>query len=384
MATTRPRPKTKPKWPYARIVRMTCDRHRNQWVKQIHGRRYSFGPLDDPAEALRRWQIEGPRIEAGLPLNDEPQPDSITVHEICGLYLQAKEAAVATGVIAERTLRDYRDTVAHVCRHYPRSWALSRARPGDWEKLLRSIPWGPTRLSNFVTWTKMIFRWAHDVQLIKEQPRFSKAFKGGTMKQKRELRYQSGLKMFEAAQVRRLVELAEGQLEALVLLGVNAGFGNTDCARLPRSAVDLKQRLINWPRPKTMIERQAPLRPKTAQALEAVMKGRPPAAKPEDEGLVFITSHGAPWIHGTTDAVGLMFGRLVRKVDLGLNGTSRLGYFWLRRTFRTVAEQAGDVHATHRIMGHAIPGKSGVYIQRVEVEQLRKVTDHVRSWVWPE
>lgn len=45
--------------------------------------------------------------------------------------------------------------------------------------------------------------------------------------------------MFEAQELRRLIAAANVQLKAMILLGVNCGFGNADCGTLPLSALDL-------------------------------------------------------------------------------------------------------------------------------------------------
>jgi hypothetical protein len=45
----------------------------------------------------------------------------------------------------------------------------------------------------------------------------------------------------------------------MMLLGLNAGFGNNDCAALPISALDLDAGSVDFPRPKTGIARRAPL-----------------------------------------------------------------------------------------------------------------------------
>ena len=39
--------------------------------------------------------------------------------------------------------------------------------------------------------------------------------------------------MLEAAELRRVIEAAPTPLQAMILLGVNCGFGNTDVASLP-------------------------------------------------------------------------------------------------------------------------------------------------------
>ena len=47
-------------------------------------------------------------------------------------------------------------------------------------------------------------------------------------------------------------------LRAMILLGVNCGFNNKDCADLPLKALDLDGGWINFPRPKTGIPRRCP------------------------------------------------------------------------------------------------------------------------------
>jgi hypothetical protein len=49
----------------------------------------------------------------------------------------------------------------------------------------------------------------------------------------------------------------------MILLGINGGMGNSDCANLPLRAVDLDAGMIDFPRPKTGIARRCPLWPDT-------------------------------------------------------------------------------------------------------------------------
>ena len=59
-------------------------------------------------------------------------------------------------------------------------------------------------------------------------------------------------------------------LKAMVLLGINCGFGNTDCANLPLTALDLDRGWLNYPRPKTGTNRRCHLWPETGAALRNV------------------------------------------------------------------------------------------------------------------
>jgi ribosomal protein S14 len=104
-------------------------------------------------------------------------------------------------------------------------------------------------------------------------------------------------------------------------------------------------------------------------------------------------------VHGVTDAIGDEFGHLLEALGLSASkpatkrprrgaetGRRRVvmprGFYTLRRTFRTIADESGDQHAVHLIMGHTLPGMSGVYVQRISSDRLRTVTEYVRAWYY--
>jgi len=137
----------------------------------------------------------------------------------------------------------------------------------------------------------------------------------------------------------------------MILLGINCGFGNADCGNLPRSAVSLEAGIIDYPRPKTGIPRRCLLWPETVRALRDALAKRPAPKDPADAGLVFITKYGLPWAKDTADqTLAKEFGKLLRK--LKINGRQGLGFYTLRHTFRTIADEAKDQPAADYIMGH--------------------------------
>ena len=74
------------------------------------------------------------------------------------------------------------------------------------------------------------------------------------------------------------------------------------------------------------------------------------------------------------DRLGDQFDDVLNTLGLKRRG---LGFYALRHTFRTWADETNDQHAIHRIMGHAIPGMSGIYVEEIELTRLRAVVDHV-------
>jgi len=109
-------------------------------------------------------------------------------------------------------------------------------------------------------------------------------------------RYCRRPKLIRAADVWKLLDEADVQLRAMILLGLNCGFGQKDNADLQRSALAGRPGWIDAPRTKTGIARRAPLWPETVAALREVERTRPdPRDAERDGGCVFLTSQGRRW-----------------------------------------------------------------------------------------
>src|SRR5262249_39666341 len=148
-----------------------------------------------------------------------------------------------------------------------------------------------------------------------------------------------GAKLFTAEEIRKLLAGAGVQLKAMILLGINTGFGNADCGNLPLAAIDWDKGLIDFPRPKTGIPRRCPLWPDTVAALRAALACRPEPKQAADAGLVFITKYGQGW--AKTDNAGPLTQEMRKLLNrLDING--HRNFYTLRHTFRTVADEAKD------------------------------------------
>src|SRR5262245_12068530 len=141
------------------------------------------------------------------------------------------------------------------------SCARSRTRPGT--------------LGNVISRMRVCLKYARDNGLIDRPDRYGSSFKRPSKKTLRIDRAKKGAKLFTGAEVRRLTGAAGVHLRAMLLLGINAGFGNADCGTLPLSAVDLEGGVIDYPRPKTGIPRRCPLWPETIAAVKESLAQRP-------------------------------------------------------------------------------------------------------------
>jgi hypothetical protein len=118
---------------------------------------------------------------------------------------------------------------------FGRERLLSYLHPDDFEKLRGSISTtdGGVALGNEIQRIRIVFKYAYDAGLNQTPMSYGPGFKRPTKKYLRKVRNEKAESMFEADEIRRLLVPATPALKAMILLGINAAFGNTDCARLP-------------------------------------------------------------------------------------------------------------------------------------------------------
>jgi integrase len=131
---------------------------------------------------------------------------------------------------------------------------------------------------------------------------------------------------------------------ALLLLGLNCGFGNTDIGTLKLCNIDLEAATVSHPRPKTGVERNFYLWPETVDVLRIYIKsyrGKPVNEKVAE--LVFVGKRGTPlcWEqidedgnYKRSDSIKVRFRRLYEKA--GLKRPYGRGYYSLRHTHATI------------------------------------------------
>jgi integrase len=364
------------------------------WCKKIRGKLYYFGPWADPDAALAKYLEQKDALHAGR--KPREAAGGATVKEVCNAFLIAKQARVDTGELSPRTWAGYKGACDFLVARLGKARLVSDLDPDDFAALRDRLAkrYGPHGLGTAIQCIRCVCKYAFDAGLIDRPVRYGPGFKRPSKKTLRLHRARQGPKLFTPAEIRALARgaLVVGEdgpkfvqagpaLRAMVLLGVNCGFGNADCGTLPLSAVDLERGWIDFPRPKTGIPRRCSLWPETAAALREALAKRPEPRKAEHAGLVFVTQRGLAWAKDTNDCP---VAKETRKLldALGINGRKGLGFYTLRHTFRTVADEAKDQPAADFIMGHEVAHMSAVYREKISDARLKAVADHVRGWLF--
>jgi len=359
-----------------------------------------FGKLSDGWQAAKKRFDEDKEaiITTGRPRPKAGQ-GGLTLLDLCNQFLHFKRQHVNEGRITRRTWYDYFESCKRLANVLGKDKQVTELRPDDFGRLAAdyAAAWGLVRRKNENNRVRILFNWAFEAELIEKPMRFGPAFQPPDRKELRKLRARTkvthGVRMFEAEELRRILDAATPCMKAMVLLGINAGMGNHDVASLPISAMNLERGWIDFPRPKTGVERQIPLWPETVAAIKAWLAVRPEAKLPDESDLVFLTrmrrawyrlgrfveEEGKPKVKGIDNPVAKSFRVLLD--NLGINGSRN--FYALRHGFETIAGDTGDQVAVNSIMGHADQSMAGVYRERIDPERLRRVVEHVRQWLYP-
>jgi integrase len=352
-----------------------------RWAKKIRGKMHYFGPWEDPDGALARYLEQKDDLHAGR--TPRPDVDALTVKDLANAFLNHKKTLLDSGELSPRTWGDYRATTDLLVDQFGKRRLVPDLGPDDFASLRNRLTgvWGATRVGVEILRVRCVFKYALDTGLIDRPVLFGPGFKGPSQKTLRLHRAKQGPRLFTAVEIQAMLGQAGTPLRAMILLGINCGFGNADCGTLPLTALDLEAGIVDYPRPKTGIPRRCPLWPETVQAIREILANRPTPRDPQHQGLVFLTPTGLSW-HTTAPKgpISKVTALLLHK--LGINGRKGLGFYTLRHTFRTIADEARDQPAADFIMGHEVAHMSSVYRETISDARLKAVTDHVRSWLF--
>ncbi len=401
-----PRKTTKVRKPYAGFPLYAHASGR--WAKKIRSRTRFFGrwsycrdgqmiPVEDllgsAQEALEKFQRQWPQLAERY----APAPVSTrgcTLQHLCQSFLAMKRNRLELGELSEYSYTGYVRACERMLIFFGRKRRVEDLQPHDFEKFRMFLAEGCSvvTLKGKINCCRVILKYADDYRLIEKPVAYGRAFDRPSEKQLRIARHAAGERMFEAAELRRILKAANPTMRAMVLLGVNCGFGNTDIASLPQSAVDLQGGWIKFPRPKTAVQRQIPIWPETVSALRKAIALRPAPLSRSDADLCFITTSGMRYIraqnsqrspgrYSHVNYLGHCFQSLLYR--LGLDDRPGRGFYTLRHVFETIAGESRDQVCVNAIMGHVDSSMAGQYRERISDERFRMVVECVRNWLFP-
>lgn len=349
---------------------------RGKWAKKIKGKLRYFGRWADPDGALAEYEAflvkeqGGANKPAGAPLLGQ---QGLTVRYCCNLFLTNKAAQVESGEKSQRTFLELKRTCERLVQFFGRDQDIQAITPLRWceFKKDRAKTCNPVSVGNEVIRVRTVVNWLVKNKVVGEIEMGTEFRKPSRVAERRHRR-ERGKKLYSAKEVHAILDESGVQLRAMILLGINCGYQNSDCERVPRETImeAIRTGWLVYAREKTEIGREARLWKVTRLALRDAMQRRPPSDRPE----AFLRPDGQVYSWENND-IAKRF-RTVRDSSCVRRG----GFSWLRKTFETAAGLAKDQVAVDHVMGHVDPTMAAVYRQEIQRERLASVSKAVWRW----
>jgi len=344
-----------------------------QYCKKIRGKIRYFGK--DKKKALEKYLAQATYLHGAQNLIQKISNGKMTLKQLCDLYLRYQNSRVLVGDITAKHYNDLNYSLGKFMSFLGQGCRIENISTLDLQnykrKLQSSYP-SVDRQNLHIGLMKAMFHWARKNDVLESIPNIDAISKDRVVHKEKYT--------FNKKQIRKLLSTADVKMKAMIWLGLNCGFGCTDCSRLQWKDIDFKNNRVNLARNKTKIGRNLPLWPETIQALREI---------PRSGALVFTTSKDDPWIRTTTttndngepkyiidNRISTKFSRLMKKV--GIKAPKGTGFYALRRTAATMAARSGDPFAVQRLLGHVDLTMATRYVQDVS-EQTDRVIENSRK-----
>jgi integrase len=346
-----------------------------QYCKKIKGKMHYFGK--DRRQALERYLEQAAFLHNGKAKMLSTTNGNMTLKSLCKIYLQHQQAKAAS---AEITVRHYADQSSCLRKfmsfigQHRRINEISTLDLQNYRRKLKRAYNSAHRTNLSISIMKTMFHWARKNDVLDHIPNIDAVSSVKIIHKQRHV--------FTSEEIRRLFDFADIQMKAMIWLGLNCGFGCTDCAELKWSDLDLVNGRVKLARGKTGVSRDLPLWPETIQSFGKI---------PKSSKSVFYTSKDKPLIRTTyhinkdgstkysnTNLVTSRFCKLMKKA--GIRAPKGTGFYTLRRTAATIAARSGDPFAVQRLLGHADLKMATRYVQDFS-KQTDRVIENSRKHV---
>lgn len=254
-----------------------------KWAKKINGATKYFGRWDDPDGALSEYHAllahqQARRDGVAPPAPQVVAPSGLTINKACDLFLDAKKVALDSNEMSFRTFHEYTRTCKRFTLFFGHRYRIGELLPSDFTRYRndRAKTCNPVTVGNEVTRVKTLLNWLYKskhTRQIDTGPEFRKPSRLVTRRHKR----QRGKLMFDAFEIRAILDEIGVQMRAMTLLAINCAYQNSDVETVTLDVVQsaIETGWIEYPRLKTEVDRRCPLWTTTRKALERAMKRRP-------------------------------------------------------------------------------------------------------------
>jgi len=326
--------------------RPTCSpvsyhKHTRQYYVTRGGRRVYLGTDED--EAIKKYYRLGLGLEPTK--QESATPIQLTMKELANRFITAQQA---NWMNPKDTLKSYKDWLGRFLKDHPRLKVseFTVERFAAWKISLKNRGYSHESVNHYLSAVRAMFTFAEEIGLIEKVPKLKRI--------KNEPRSKPGSKekpLYSLRDIDRLLDEADIQMKAMIMLALNCGFGPKDMHDLTWE--DINGERVTLPRSKTGVCQTYLLWPETLKQLIKIEQQRSRhilrlakrAGVRSDKGHVFVTRFWRLW---NRDAIAEQFRKLCKKAGLPC-----YGFYRLRYCASTAMSLVATPHVQRKFMRHS-------------------------------
>ncbi len=319
---------------------LSYHKHTGQYYVTRDAKRIYLGA--DQEQALDKYH----RLALGIAVQEKPQRiRGLTFRELANRFIMSQQANWQN---VQTTLRSYKDWLGRFLKDHSGLMAedVTVEMFAAWKVSLRSRKYSPESINHYLTAVRSVYYFAEEIGLIQKAPRLKRV--------KNEPRRIVGSKekpIYMIDDITALLEYADLQIRAMILLALNCGFGPKDLRDLKWT--NISNARVTLPRSKTGICQTFLLWAETLEALAKLKEYRKTLVvrmaergrERSDHGHVFVTRFWRPW---GKDAVAEQFRKLCRKAKVPCHG-----FYRLRHCASTAMALVTTPHVQRKFLRHS-------------------------------
>jgi len=196
-----------------------------QYCKKIRGHIYYFG--SDRKQALENYLDQAIFLHGYNNAVQKSVNGNMTLREICDMYLKYQHTKLQTNNL---TVRHHNDQIRSLKKlkdflgENSKIKSISTLNLQNYKRSLQKHYGSVCRLNLHLSIMKAMFHWARKNDILKNIPNIDAISRAKEIHQDKFT--------FNSKQINQLLSLADAKMYAMIWLGLNCGFGCTDCAYL--------------------------------------------------------------------------------------------------------------------------------------------------------
>lgn len=212
-----------------------------QYCKKIKGKVHYFGR--DKQQALQRYLDQATYLHGSQDSTQTATNGNMTLKKLCDLYLQYQHSKVTAG---DLTPKHYNDQISSLGKlmyfvgQGRKVESISTLDLQNYKRKLQKSYCSAHRLNLHISIMKAMFHWARKNDITETIPNIDAISRSKVIHQEKYT--------FTSDQIKKLVLFADVQMRAMIWLGLNCGFGCTDCGLLIWSDLNFNNvdSSVNW------------------------------------------------------------------------------------------------------------------------------------------